>query len=159
MLYVSWLTSAGCLFFLSFHPVSFFLFFFFHPVCKFSFLLPLSHFHFLLACRVFTFISSPSASLFNLVDLCYSFSLQKRFLFSKTMVGPLCSLRLLLDSLLEGRRSSSWCCRWTWSSQVTSSPKPFLSATDFSKIFGCPFYHSVREGRHTRAHTCIQNRV
>lgn len=134
-----------------------------YPISK---LFPCPPFIFLLAYRVFTIIFSISICFpFILVDLCYSFSLQKGwrtyFLFSKTVVDPPSFLRLLLDSLLERRRkrSSSWCCRWTRSSQVTSYPHPFLSVTDFSKISGFPFYHSVREGPGTFAHTCIQSRV
>lgn len=96
-------------------------------------------FTFLLAYRASAFIISISICFpLILIHLCYSFSLQKgwkTYFFSKTMIDPPSSLRLFLDSLLEGRRakrSSSW-CRWTRSSQVTSSPSPFLSLTDFSK--------------------------
>lgn len=69
------------------------------------------------------------------------------------MVDPPSSLRLFLDSLLEGRRvkrSSSW-CRWTRSSQVTSSRPLFYLLLIFQRKFpAAPVSWSVRERVHGR---------
>lgn len=122
---LSWLTSAYCWGF--FPPRTLFL--------SSAFFLSLSfHFHF-----SFSIIEYfPSFSLFPIASLsflliCAIPSPSRRggeptWLFSKTMVDPPSSFRLLLNSLLEGRRgkrSSSW-CKWTRSSQVTSSPPLYI---------------------------------
>lgn len=137
--------SGSCLMFLLLVNLCWLFFFPSYPAPKlfvflFSCASPIS-FIFLLAYGVFTFIFfSVHLLLFHpcssVLFLLPPEGWRNYFLFSKTILGPPSSLRLLLDSLIEGRRgkrSRAW-CRWTRSFQVTNSTPPFLLLISQRKI-------------------------